>query len=63
MLFCDGCDLATYHMACLQPPIEEVPDDDWFCPICEQVFEIARSISHIFMLGFLGGVSEFKCHF
>ena len=37
MLFCDGCDLATYHMACLLPPIEVVPDDDWYCPVCEQV--------------------------
>ena len=37
MLFCDGCDLATYHMACLLPPIENVPDDDWYCPVCEQV--------------------------
>ena len=37
MLFCDGCDLATYHMACLLPPIETVPEDDWLCPVCEQV--------------------------
>ena len=39
MLFCDGCDLATYHMACLLPPIEVVPDDDWYCPVCEQVLK------------------------
>ena len=40
MLFCDGCDLATYHMACLLPPIETVPEDDWLCPVCEQVIYI-----------------------
>ncbi|KAL5253156.1 hypothetical protein ACHWQZ_G013066 [Mnemiopsis leidyi] len=37
MLFCDGCDLATYHMSCLLPPIDIVPEDDWLCPVCEQV--------------------------
>eukprot|EP00116_Pleurobrachia_bachei_P005061 sb/3465323/ len=37
MLFCDGCDLATYHMACLHPAIEVIPEEDWYCPICEQL--------------------------
>ena len=33
MLLCDGCD-AGYHTYCSQPPIEEVPEGDWFCPSC-----------------------------
>merc|ERR1711936_1364854 len=33
MLLCDGCDNG-YHTYCHQPPIEEVPDGDWFCPAC-----------------------------
>jgi len=36
MLFCDGCDLATYHMRCCRPEIELVPEGDWYCPVCEQ---------------------------
>ncbi|KAM4846554.1 PHD and RING finger domain-containing protein 1 isoform 2-T6 [Thomomys bottae] len=33
LLLCDGCD-AGYHMECLDPPLEEVPVDEWFCPEC-----------------------------
>ena len=32
---CDECDMA-YHMACLNPPLTTLPDDDeWFCPLCK----------------------------
>ncbi|KAH0621011.1 hypothetical protein JD844_021996 [Phrynosoma platyrhinos] len=31
LLLCDGCD-AGYHMECLNPPLNEVPVDEWFCP-------------------------------
>lgn len=24
-----------YHMFCLKPKIRKVPDDDWFCPVCQ----------------------------
>ncbi|XP_049637142.1 PHD and RING finger domain-containing protein 1 [Suncus etruscus] len=34
LLLCDGCD-AGYHMECLDPPLQEVPVDEWFCPECE----------------------------
>ncbi|XP_065843411.1 E3 ubiquitin-protein ligase UHRF1-like [Oscarella lobularis] len=33
-LLCDECDDA-YHIYCLDPPLDEVPDtDEWFCPGC-----------------------------
>ena len=34
MLLCDGCD-AGYHIYCMDPPMEEVPDGDWFCKDCQ----------------------------
>ena len=42
LLLCDGCDRA-YHCACLDPPLLEVPVDDWFCERCNvrQVSQIA----------------------
>lgn len=33
LLLCDECDFA-YHLECLDPPLETVPLDDWFCPAC-----------------------------
>lgn len=33
MLLCDGCDLG-YHLECLDPPMETVPVDEWYCPDC-----------------------------
>ncbi|XP_074227413.1 PHD and RING finger domain-containing protein 1 isoform X1 [Camelus bactrianus] len=33
LLLCDGCD-AGYHMECLDPPLQEVPVNEWFCPEC-----------------------------
>lgn len=33
LLLCDRCDQG-YHMDCLDPPIDEVPIEDWFCPQC-----------------------------
>ncbi|XP_058382103.1 LOW QUALITY PROTEIN: PHD and RING finger domain-containing protein 1 [Diceros bicornis minor] len=33
LLLCDGCD-AGYHMECLEPPLQEVPVNEWFCPEC-----------------------------
>ena len=34
LLCCDFCPLA-YHLGCLTPPMEEIPDGDWKCPRCE----------------------------
>ena len=34
MLLCDGCDNG-YHTYCTEPPIETVPEGDWFCKECD----------------------------
>lgn len=28
-----GCD-AGFHLYCLTPPLQTVPEGDWFCPVC-----------------------------
>jgi len=33
MLLCDGCDLG-YHLECLTPPLDDVPNEEWYCPEC-----------------------------
>ena len=33
MLLCDGCDHG-YHTYCLKPPLQLVPEGDWFCRDC-----------------------------
>ncbi|THG99799.1 hypothetical protein EW026_g2605 [Hermanssonia centrifuga] len=33
-LACDKCDY-PYHIGCLDPPLDAVPDGEWFCPECE----------------------------
>ncbi|XP_077291234.1 uncharacterized protein LOC143914771 [Arctopsyche grandis] len=33
MLLCDACDLG-FHMECLEPPLYQIPPDDWYCPGC-----------------------------
>jgi hypothetical protein len=35
ILLCDGknCNL-EFHTFCLRPPIVEIPEGDWFCPLC-----------------------------
>lgn len=32
-MLCDSCD-AGYHIFCLDPPLDAVPDGDWACPEC-----------------------------
>lgn len=32
-LFCEQCQYVT-HMHCLDPPLEQIPDGDWYCPDC-----------------------------
>jgi hypothetical protein len=33
MLLCDSCN-GGYHLYCLQPPLDSVPDGIWLCPNC-----------------------------
>jgi hypothetical protein len=32
-VLCDGCDDA-YHTACMRPTLDEVPQTQWYCPLC-----------------------------
>ncbi|XP_054615497.1 nucleosome-remodeling factor subunit BPTF isoform X2 [Dunckerocampus dactyliophorus] len=33
LLCCETCQ-AVYHLECVKPPLEEVPEDEWQCEIC-----------------------------
>ncbi|KAJ7167585.1 jumonji superfamily protein [Mycena filopes] len=33
MLLCDGCDCG-FHMFCLDPPLDTIPKEQWFCYTC-----------------------------
>ena len=33
MLLCDGCG-TSWHMMCLNPKLNKVPNVDWLCPRC-----------------------------
>jgi hypothetical protein len=30
LIFCDGCE-DSFHLGCLSPPLQQVPDEDWYC--------------------------------
>ncbi|XP_064108844.1 E3 ubiquitin-protein ligase RBBP6-like isoform X2 [Macrobrachium nipponense] len=44
LLLCDGCDLG-YHLECLNPPLTQVPVEEWFCPVCVAV-DVPETLSH-----------------
>lgn len=33
LLLCDTCTL-SYHLQCLDPPLDEAPQGEWSCPKC-----------------------------
>ena len=33
LLICDSCDKG-FHMDCLEPPVNQLPEGRWICPIC-----------------------------
>ena len=33
IILCDRCDRG-FHMSCLDPPLAEIPQGEWFCPNC-----------------------------
>lgn len=35
IVLCDECNNG-YHMICLEPPLTELPEDDWYCPSCKR---------------------------
>ncbi|XP_052262825.1 nucleosome-remodeling factor subunit BPTF-like isoform X2 [Dreissena polymorpha] len=54
LLCCETCS-AVYHLACVEPPMEEVPDDDWHCSVCQahQVKGVTDCISEAEKSGLL----------
>ncbi|KAB0789991.1 hypothetical protein PPYR_15737 [Photinus pyralis] len=50
LLLCDGCDLA-YHLECLDPPLTEVPEGEWFCPSCRRTTNVVEIVNLSFYLG------------
>ncbi|KAL8143153.1 hypothetical protein V2J09_016185 [Rumex salicifolius] len=44
LLCCDSCP-RTYHIDCLAPPLEGVPNGKWDCPSCNQKNESSEPIS------------------
>jgi len=39
LLWCDACP-NSYHPLCLDPPLKEIPEGDWFCPNCNKIEHI-----------------------
>ncbi|KAH9306651.1 hypothetical protein KI387_011055 [Taxus chinensis] len=39
-----GCGIAM-HIDCCQPPLEEVPEEDWFCFKCQSLADVNNSLS------------------
>ena len=33
MVLCEHCN-GPFHGTCLVPPLEDIPEDDWICPVC-----------------------------
>ena len=34
LLCCDNCP-CVYHLQCIKPPLEKIPENQWLCPLCE----------------------------
>ncbi|MCO5569983.1 hypothetical protein L7F22_023697 [Adiantum nelumboides] len=48
LICCDGKDCKiTYHIDCLDPPLRDVPPNDWYCPCCacKRFFDGMHSVS------------------
>lgn len=54
LLCCETCP-AVFHLSCLDPPLEEVPNEDWVCSICKgnQVTGVTDCVSEYEKSGFL----------
>ena len=35
MVICELCN-GSYHGTCLEPPLYEIPEEDWICPVCAE---------------------------
>ncbi|KAH9941975.1 RCC1/BLIP-II [Amylocystis lapponica] len=45
-LACDKCD-HLYHLKCLDPPLDAVPDGEWFCPECNKKLEVSGATTAV----------------
>ncbi|KAJ7948986.1 protein CHROMATIN REMODELING 4 [Quillaja saponaria] len=45
LLCCDTCP-STYHIQCLNPPLESVPEGNWQCPNCFNDDDDSKPIIH-----------------
>ena len=54
LLCCETCS-AVYHLECVDPPLYEVPEDDWLCAVCleHQVPGVVDCISEVEKSGML----------
>jgi transposase InsO family protein len=43
LLLCDMCN-SGYHLACLQPPLSQVPAGSWLCPKCMQADNVQTTL-------------------
>jgi ''chromo'' (CHRromatin Organisation MOdifier) domain./PHD-finger. len=46
ILLCDICD-KLYHRQCLDPPLDELPEGDWFCDACKACDSEVSSVTVI----------------
>lgn len=60
MIECDEC-LGGFHLRCLNPPLEEVPDGDWMCSTCAALArgENVRLREFLFVFGIVAEAFEF----
>lgn len=48
LLLCDSCDRA-YHTYCLNPPLDEIPETEWYCtPECSSLVSKVKQKNYIF---------------
>lgn len=57
IILCDSCDRG-FHLFCLSPPMEAIPDGDWVCPLCLK----AESDNYAFKPGYELSWAEFERH-
>lgn len=40
LLVCDQCVKSCCHIYCLNPPLEFIPEDEWYCDFCVSKFNL-----------------------
>ena len=50
LLICDHCHLKCCHLYCLDPPLEFIPQDEWYCDYCvrSQLVTPTNPVANIF---------------